>query len=257
MRSGRPWSPRRDSRAGSIKDEIDRCLARLGTDYIDLMQVHRLDQDTPVAETMDALERARSAGKIREIGVCNYPVAALREANRVLSGRLFSTQNVFNLLESTRESEVLEQARRDGVHFLAYSPLARGVLAGRHLQGPHQTGSPYYHPKNLERVTRVLNTQGRALAARHDLTLGQLALALTLAQPGVSSVIVGGRSIDQILENAGALRVGASSDALDEWGRAMTACGWDAHPDATPLERARDAARRAKRFVRRAIRGSS
>jgi aryl-alcohol dehydrogenase-like predicted oxidoreductase len=257
-RDGKPWTPRRDSRPSAIAEEIDQCLRRLGTDYIDLMQVHHLDRDTPVADTMDALQRARTAGKIREIGVSNYPADELGAASDALKGELYSTQNLFNMLRSDAEEEVLQCARKLGVRFLAYSPLAQGVLAGRHLQAgtPRRSVStnPYYHPKNLARVSHVLEVVARPMAAAHALSLGQLALAWTLAQPGISGVIVGGRALDQLLENAGALSATVPEDELQLFGRAMATCGWDPHPHASLRERAVHVARRAKRFLKNLLR---
>lgn len=253
-RDGKRWEPRRDSRPESIIEEVDLCLQRLKTDYIDLMQVHHLDYDTPVEETMDALERARLAGKIRAIGVSNYPVAQLERAANALPHGLYSTQNLFNLLRRD-EAAVKDFARSRGIAFLAYTPLAEGVLAGRFLRAAApRAPNAYKHPRNLERVHRVLSEVAEPLAKRHHVTLAQLTLLWTLSQPGVTSVIIGGRRKEQLLDSAGALQAHVPLDELRPFGEAMAACGWDPSPQLQGKERLIEYARRGKRKLGRVAR---
>ena len=251
---GKPWAPRKDSRPKSISEEIDLCLGRLKTDYIDLMQVHHLDRNTPIADTMGALKRAQDAGKIREIGVSNFPVAQLAEAHNVLSGRLYSTQNVFNMLVPKAERDVLHFALQNKMTFLAYTPLGHGVLAGRHLQGDQRNvgnENPYWNSKNLARVTKVLVEVAQPMARSHGLSLGQLTLLWTISQPGISCAIAGGRTEAQILDCAGALTAEVPQKELDQLGQAMLMCRWDPTPAKTVSDRARNLIGRGRRALAR------
>ena len=256
-RNGRPWSPRTDSRPDSLMEEIDQCLKRLKTDYIDLMQVHQLDRETPISETMETLDRARTAGKIRAIGVSNFPVKQVVEADQALSGGLYSTQDRFNMIQAADASEMLRVCAEHALVFLAYSPLAHGVLAGRHLQSgdtPPRTGSPYFHPKNIERVSHVLTNVALPLAQDHGLSLGQLTLLWTYNQPGISSAIAGARTQQQVLDCAGALTAKVPPEDLKRLGESMRRCGWDPTPDASLPDRAKNMARRGKKWLGRLAR---
>ncbi len=257
-RNGQPWTPRRDGRASSIMLEIDRSLKRLKTDYIDLMQVHQLDPDTPIEETMQALLKAREQGKILEIGVSNYPLGELSSAHKFLSGTLFSTQNQFNLLEPGQEHEALDFSKKNSLRFLAYSPLAHGLLGGRLFSEKpiadwRSTGA-YRHPKNIQRVNTVLRQVAIPLAEEFDVSLAQLALLWILDSRGASSVIIGGRKQEQILDAAGALTAQVPQEDLNRLAQAIARCGFEASPDASVVEKSVHIFRRGKRALGRKIR---
>ncbi len=256
--NGRPWTPRKNSRRASILEEVDRCLERLGTEYIDLMQVHHWDPDTPLDETMGALEQARSQGKIRAIGVSNFPLAQLRQAQECLSNSLFSTQNLCNALDKRTEQAVLDWTKERGIRFLAYSPLAQGLLAGRLLneraEADWRSQGPYRHPKNVERVNGVLRETALPIARTHGVTLAQLALRWALDRHGVSHVVVGGRKESQLLDAAGTLDVKLPAEALLRFERAIDGCGFQASPQMSLLGRGRRFLSRGKSAAARRIR---
>lgn len=232
--NGQPWTPRKNSRPSSIMIEIERCLERLQTDYIDLMQIHHLDPDTPVDETMEALLQARDQGKIREIGVSNYPLEKLHSAFNSLSGELFSTQNQLSLLQQKKEHPTLDFCKEKGVRFLAYSPLAQGVLGGRLLNekpvADWRASGPYRHPKNVERINAVLNQVAMPMAREHGVSLAQLALLWVLDAQGANAVIAGGRKKEQILDAAGTLTAKVPKADLDRLAQAIARCGFSENP---------------------------
>ncbi len=233
-RNGRMWTPRRNSRPQALLTEIEQSLRRLGTDYIDLIQVHHWDRTTPIEASMDALLEAQKAGKVREIGISNYPLQQLRAAHRHLGDKLFSTQNQYNLLQPHQEQALLDYSKKNGIRFLAYSPLAHGLLGGRLL---HEKPEPdwrangaYRHPKNVERVNTVLREVAQPLARDHNVTLAQLTLLWALKRQGVTSVIIGGKNRAQLLDSSGAISKNVPVEDLKRFENAIRQCGFELDP---------------------------
>ncbi|MEZ4340125.1 MAG: aldo/keto reductase [Sandaracinaceae bacterium] len=193
---------RKDSRPESVLREIDLGLERLGRSRIDLIQVHHPDVHVPIAETMDALREAHAAGKVGAIGVSNYSAAQMREAATALGDvGLFSTQDQYNLLERDAEREQLPACRELGCGFLCFSPLSQGLLAGSLLRGRRlaeddwRSAAPKHREKNLAAIHAALESTMAPIAEAHGATLAQIALAWLLAEPEVTSVIAGARTI--------------------------------------------------------------
>jgi aryl-alcohol dehydrogenase-like predicted oxidoreductase len=187
----------------SVLRECDASLRRLGTDYIDLYQQHWPDTvGTPVEETMRALDDLIKAGKVRYAGVSNFDVPLLKRALAVR--HIDSVQPQYNLFSRDAERELLPFCREHGIGVVAYSPLASGLLGGRYTasQTFDETDWRSRHPdftgeglrRNLEKVERL-----RTIAERHGKTVPQLAIAWVLANPAVTSAIVGVRKPDHIL----------------------------------------------------------
>ncbi|GAC1430602.1 MAG: aldo/keto reductase [Chloroflexota bacterium] len=189
----------------SVMAEAEASLRRLGTDYIDLYQQHWPDSHShaPVAETMRAMEDLVKAGKVRYVGVSNFDVPLLTQALAVR--HVDSLQPPYNMLERAVEAEILPFCQEHGIGVVAYSPLASGLLGGRY------TESTTFHADDWrsrdERFTgeglrRNLALVGRlrAIAERHGKTVAQLALAWVLANPAVTSAIVGVRRPQHILD---------------------------------------------------------
>jgi methylglyoxal reductase len=203
---------RTDSRPQSITRGIEESLQRLRIDTIDLMQIHQLDVDSPLDAALSELHKARDAGKIRAIGISNFPPRESQAAHRFLQGSLYSVQNEFSLVATNHDRQVLAWCHQQAVRFLAYSPLAHGVLAGKYLDhGLHQAqddwGAHYMHPSNLRKINAVLRDVALPIAVDHQSTLSQVCLAWALAQPGVTNVIAGATTPRQATENAGASRL--------------------------------------------------
>lgn len=224
-RDGEPRAVDRDSRPESVRLEVERSLARLRTDRLDLVQVHARDPRTPIAETLGALAQLRAEGKLRAIGVSNYSVAELDEARRALGDvPLASTQSHYSLVERGLEADVLPWAREHGVGLVAYAPLAQGLLTGRvradRTFGPGDArgANPRFSAANRERVNARLDAAVAPAAAAHGATLAQAVVAWTVDRPGVTACLVGARTEAQVRENAvaGALELTADEAAAIE-----------------------------------------
>ena len=193
--------------AQSIRYEVEQSLRRLNTDYIDLYQTHWQDATTPIAETMGTLLELKQEGKIRAIGVSNCSVQQLRQYQD--TGTIDTAQERFNMLDRAREAEYLPYCRRHNIAVLAYSPLANGLLTGKvdpdRVFPPDDLrhSNPLYTRESRVRVNGMLD-QMREVANRHRLSIGQLAIAWTIAQPGLTHALVGARDATQATENAAA-----------------------------------------------------
>jgi aryl-alcohol dehydrogenase-like predicted oxidoreductase len=211
---GRTVRVHRNLRPWSVTWEVEHSLERLGVEMIDLVQVHWPDPTTPVAATMGALLDLRDAGKIREIGVSNFSAAMLEEVQRVLGDvPLASDQPKYNLLDRSIEAEILPWTRAHEVGVLAYSPIEQGLLAGAvpadrtFPRDDLRSTRASFSPDLRARVNAALARVARPIAARHEATLAQVAIAWVIAQPGVTSALVGARTEAQVLENAAAARI--------------------------------------------------
>ena len=203
----------RGARAGYVTQAVEASLRRLGTDCIDLYQLHRPDPSVPIAETLGALDALVRAGKVREIGCSNFSLEQLREASATPPGaaRFVSVQNEYSMIAREAEKEVLPECARTGMAFLPYYPLASGLLTGKYRAGrPLPDGtrltdggrwSGILTEENVavaERLARFAEARGR--------TLLDLAFAWLLARREVASVIAGATSADQVRANAAAAR---------------------------------------------------
>lgn len=204
---------RRDCSRGHLLAALDASLARLGTDYVDLWQIHVHDPDTPLAETLSALDIAVSTGRARYVGVSNYSgwqttqAAVWQAATAVLGARapIVSTQVEYSLLQRGVEREVVPASQQLQVGILAWSPLGRGVLTGKYRQGtpadsraasPHfeRFVSPYLDPRSAGIVEAVAT-------AADGLGVSPVAVALAWVRdrPGVVAPVVGARTVGQLL----------------------------------------------------------
>lgn len=218
---GAKLNVRRNSRPDSIRAEVEASLGRLGVERIDLVQIHALDPTTPIPEAMGALAELRSEGKIGAIGVSNYTVAQIAEADEALGDvPLASTQTLFHLLDRGAENDVLPMARSKDIGFLGYSPLAQGLLTGKvtadreFAKGDSRAGRPLFLPLNRRRVIECLRAHVEPIAKDHGVTLAQVVIAWTAAQAGVTSALVGARDPRQAKENADASRLRLSQEEL-------------------------------------------
>jgi aryl-alcohol dehydrogenase-like predicted oxidoreductase len=193
---------------------IDDSLSRLGTDYIDLYQLHYPDPDVPIEETLGALDEIAAEGKVREIGCCNMTGAQLSQA--IAAARdgglrsFVSSQNLLNLFQRAAETEVLPACDELGLAFLPYYPLASGMLTGKYRRGePVPTGSRFSDQVSEEARQRLLSDRTfsrlealEAYAQRRDHSLLELAFAWLLGHPSVASVIAGAARDGQASSNA-------------------------------------------------------
>ncbi|MBV9506687.1 MAG: aldo/keto reductase [Acidobacteriia bacterium] len=195
-----------------IRQAIDGSLSRLNTDYVDLYQLHKPDPNTPIADTLGALDDLVRAGKVREIGCSNFSADQLREASAVAApgaARFASVQNEYSLLQREPETEVLPECVRQGIALIPYFPLANGLLTGKYRLGrPIPAGSraeagfgpKVFTDENLALVENLIRfTESR----RH--TILELAVSWLAGQPAVASVIAGAKTAEQVKANAAAM----------------------------------------------------
>lgn len=205
-----------------VRRAVEDSLRRLGTDWIDLYQLHKPDPDTPIADTLGALDELVRAGKVREIGCSNFSAAQLREAQQAVkpgAACFASVQNHYSLLHREPELEVLPECARGGTAFLPFFPLANGLLSGRFRQGEAAPeGSRFaaggwgqcdWTEANLARVEAL-----RQFAAARGCSLLELAFSWLLAHPAVSSVIAGASRPEQVRANAAAACLKLNSEDL-------------------------------------------
>ncbi|RWN54233.1 MAG: aldo/keto reductase [Mesorhizobium sp.] len=191
--------------ADGIAYEVEQSLRRLGTDYIDLYITHWQDPTTPIAETMEALERLKSAGKIRAIGASNLNAAELQQY--VAAGQLDAVQERYSMLDRDIEQTLLPIARQHQVAALSYSSLALGLLSGaidpaREFSGDDQRkDNPRFSQANRRKVAAFKHAL-TPVAEIHQASMAQIVIAWTLAQPGITFALCGARNATQALDNA-------------------------------------------------------
>ena len=193
-----------------VRQAAEDSLRRLGTDVIDLYQLHKPDPQTPIADTLGALDELVRAGKVREIGCSNFSAAQLREAQQAVRP---GVQNQFSLLHRAPQLDLLPECARGGVAFLPFFPLANGLLSGRYggrfhcdeapPEGSRFTagawGASAWNEANFAAVEAL-----RGFAAARGRSLLELAFGWLLAHPAVSSVIAGASRPEQAQANAAA-----------------------------------------------------
>ena len=188
---------------------IDQSLRRIKLDYVDLFYSHRYDPHTPIEETLQALVDIVRAGKALYVGISNWPLEQLRLGAQYLRAHdapLLIYQGKLNLLnQEPIEEGILDFCREEGIGFIAYSPLAQGLLTDRYLGGiPADSRMAKEHYLKSERRTPELLDYLRRLqatAAEQGDTIAQAALRWVLNQPGVTSVLVGASSVEQLKNN--------------------------------------------------------
>ncbi len=204
---------RKDSRPKSLRKDVDETLRRLGVERIDVCQIHHPDPHVPIVDAIGTLVELHGEGKIAAIGVSNFDVAQLLVAH-VAAGTvgIASHQLPLSLLQQRASGELLAQARALGHAALCYSPLAHGVLAGRGLAAPlaaddDRKWSAEFSPASLAAIGAAVRLVMVPIAARHDATVAQVALAWVLAQPGAGAVVVGASTERQLEGSIGALGI--------------------------------------------------
>ncbi|MCB1274134.1 MAG: aldo/keto reductase family protein [Leucobacter sp.] len=226
-----PTGPKGPNDAGlsrkHIFESINGSLRRLGTDYIELYQAHRYDNETPLEETMQAFADVVRQGKALYIGVSEWTAEQLRDGHelaRQLGFQLISNQPQYSMLWRVIEDRVIPMSEELGISQIVWSPMAQGVLSGKYLPGqPLPTGSRANDTKNgaaeliqgflrddvLEAVQRL-----RPIAEEAGLTMPQLAIAWVLQNPNVASALVGASRPEQLAETVKASGVTLDSGTL-------------------------------------------
>jgi aryl-alcohol dehydrogenase-like predicted oxidoreductase len=213
--------------AGWVAQACEDSLRRLGTDRIDLYQLHQPDPSVPIEETLGALDELVRAGKVREIGNSNFTAAMIDEAADAAAAkgtaRFVTAQNHYSLLERGPQAEVVPACERHGLLMLPYFPLASGLLTGKYRRGEAPPEGTRLSLMPATRVDRVLSERnldlvekltGWAEARGH--TILDLAFAWLAAQPAMGPIIAGATSPDQVRANVSAAACELRDDELDE-----------------------------------------
>jgi L-glyceraldehyde 3-phosphate reductase len=191
---------------------LDQSLGRMGLDYVDIFYSHRFDPETPLEETMGALDTAVRQGKALYVGISSYSAEKTRRAAEILRGLgtpLLIHQPSYSMLNRWIEAELLDTLGEEGVGCIGFSPLAQGLLSDKYLEGIPQ-GSRASRPGTFARdlITEETLAKVRALneiASRRGQTLAQMALAWTLRDPRMTSTLAGASSVKQLEVNVAAL----------------------------------------------------
>jgi aryl-alcohol dehydrogenase-like predicted oxidoreductase len=221
-----------NDRGLSRKHIMEQChlsLKRLGTDYIDLYQCHRYDENVPLEETLRALDDLVSQGKVLYVGVSEWNAqqigAALQLADKLNLDRIVSNQPYYNMMGRGLEKEVLPLCEREGIGQVVFSPLAQGVLTGKYKPGRKPPeGTRAADPKqnqfmnggNLDEAQLQNVEKLKPIAEREGLSMAQMALAWCLRKPVISSVIIGASRPQQVDDNASAAGKKLSDETLRE-----------------------------------------
>ena len=214
---------------------LDQSLQRMGLDYVDIFYSHRFDPETPLEETMGALDTAVRQGKALYVGISSYSANRTKEAAAILRKMgtpLLIHQPSYSMLNRWIEPDLLEVLGKEGIGCITFSPLAQGLLTDRYLNGV-PAGSRASHPGSFSQELLTEQTLGKVrslnqVAQRRGQTLAQMALAWTLRDPRVTSTLVGASSVAQLEQNVGALdKLEFSPDELREIDRYATDSGLD------------------------------
>ncbi|EMI53501.1 aldo/keto reductase [Rhodopirellula sallentina] len=203
--------------ADGIREEVEASLKRLKTDVIDLYQTHWQSDDVAIEEKMSTLEELKREGKIRAIGVSNATVEDIEAYQKF--GQVDTDQEKYSMLDRAMEDTNLKKCDSDHIGFLAYSPLSQGLLTGKidpdreYPDGDQRKYKDRFAADNVRKVHAMLEPM-RGIAENHGISLAQLTIAWTLAQPGCSHVLAGARTPQQAIDNAGAGAVVLSKEDL-------------------------------------------
>jgi L-glyceraldehyde 3-phosphate reductase len=214
---------------------LDQSLARMGLDYVDIFYSHRLDPDTPLEETMGALDSAVRQGKALYAGISSYSAERTRHAAEIMRGLgtpVLIHQPSYSLLNRWIEPELLDTLEQEGIGCIAFSPLAQGMLTDRYLDGIPEGSRA---TRNLSLSSELLTEETLAkirglneIASRRGQSLAQMAIAWTLRDPRVTAALVGASSVEQLEANVGALdKLDFAPEELAEIDRFATESGID------------------------------
>lgn len=212
-----------------IIEECENSLRRLQTDHIDLYQIHRPASSVPIDETLRALDDLIRAGKVRYIGISSFPawltVQSLWISKELGLNRFVSEQPPYHLLDRGIERELIPMAQTHGLAIIPWSPLARGFLTGKYQRGQDVPGNSRFakdsnaSPAFAERKQRHFSDLAygvldvvEAMAQEKNCTPSQIALAWCMRQPGITSPIIGPRTMEHLLDHTGSVEVSITDD---------------------------------------------
>jgi aryl-alcohol dehydrogenase-like predicted oxidoreductase len=234
----------RDSSPERVKVSIDKSLKHLGTDYVDVYLVHWPDRQTPFEDTMAALDDIVREGKVRFVGLSNFKREEIEACMRVR--RVDVVQYGYNMFDRRMQREILPYCQENGVGFMAYGSLAYGLLTGT-FREDHDFGTEDWRarqgkmgsiklfeslfgaesfPNNVRAVDDL-----KAIAARYERSLPQLALRWAISHPAISTALVGCRNVAEVEDNAAAIEFSIANEDLSEIDAIFARHGVDTAPD--------------------------
>ncbi|MEJ2543191.1 MAG: aldo/keto reductase [Calditrichaceae bacterium] len=221
---GQPVNTYKLASKTSIIKECEDSLRRLGTDYIDLYQIHWADPATPIQETMEAVSELIKDGKVKYAGVCNYNVSQMEEAEKYI--KLTSNQVPYNMLDRHLEEELIPYTIKNNKSILAYSPLQRGLLTGKmkpghkFAKGDHRKDVKFFSDENIRRTNLFLD-EIKPIADEKNASIGQIVIRWTIEQLGITIALVGARNAEQAIQNAKAAEIKLSESELNHINKAL------------------------------------
>ncbi|MBC6388773.1 aldo/keto reductase [Lactobacillus kunkeei] len=198
-----------------LKQSVDDALKRLQTDYIDIFYIHFPDDQTPKDEAVAALNEMKQEGKIKAIGVSNFSLDQIKEANK--DGLVDVVEDQYSLLHRDAETEMFDYLRENNISFVPFFPLASGLLTGKYSEvvdfpeNDIRHGNPDFTGERFEKIVEKVNNL-KPLADKHGITTAQLVLAWYIKNPDVTVVIPGAKRPEQVESNAKALNVSLSDE---------------------------------------------
>ncbi|CAI2670361.1 Aldo-keto reductase IolS [Apilactobacillus kunkeei] len=198
-----------------LKKSVDDALKRLQTEYIDIFYIHFPDDQTPKDEAVAALNEMKQEGKIKAIGVSNFSLDQIKEANK--DGLVDVVEDQYSLLHRDAETEMFDYLRENNISFVPFFPLASGLLTGKYSEvidfpeNDIRHGNPDFTGERFEKIVEKVNNL-KPLADKHGITTAQLVLAWYIKNPEVTVVIPGAKRPEQVESNAKALNVSLSDE---------------------------------------------
>jgi aryl-alcohol dehydrogenase-like predicted oxidoreductase len=207
-----------------IADSVDDSLKRLGLSHIDLLYIHGVDSLTPLEETMRGLEDAVRAGKVRYLGISNHPAWMVAKANGIADKmgwtKFVALQNYYSIAARDVERELVPLALSEGLALMPWSPLAGGFLSGKFTRNNEVAGDSRrdtfdFPPVNKGKAYDIIDVL-LEIAANHQVSAAQVALAYILKKPAVTSIIIGAKKHDQLLDNIASTKLELTADELQQ-----------------------------------------
>lgn len=214
-----PGEPnKKDNSPEFLRNAVEDALQRLQTDYLDIFYIHFPDENTPKNEAVQALHELKEAGRIRAIGVSNFSLAQLKEAN--LDGYVDVVEDQYSLLHREAERELFPYLKANEISFVPYFPLASGLLTGKYTKEMTfdktdiRSQNPDFQGARFKEIIAKVDQLG-PIAKKYDATIAQLVLAWYLKNPAVAVVIPGAKRPEQVLDNAKATDIHLTNDDYD------------------------------------------
>jgi aryl-alcohol dehydrogenase-like predicted oxidoreductase len=207
-----------------INDSVDDSLQRLETSHIDLLYIHGVDPLTPLEETMRGLEDVVRSGKVRYIGVSNHPAWMVMKANGIAErmgwSKFVASQNFYSIATRDIEREIVPMALSEGIGIMPWSPLAGGFLSGKYtrtnqIAGDSRRDSFDFPPLDKSRAYDIIDLMS-VIGDRHSASVARVALSWLLTRQGVTSVIIGAKNKEQLIDNIASIDLNLSNEEIGE-----------------------------------------